>query len=363
MLYYYLYALADQYSVLNVFKYITFRAGGATLTAMLFFFLFGPRLIAWLKVKQGKGQPIREDGPASHLLTKQGTPTMGGLIILTSILVSTLLWANLANPYVWIVLMVTFGYGFLGFLDDYLKISKRNTKGLAGKKKLLGQFVISAIAAVWISSLATPNQATHLAFPFFKGVLLDLGYLYFIFAMVVMTGASNAVNLTDGLDGLAIVPIMIACSCFALISYLVGNAVFAEYLQIHAVPGAGELAVVCAATVGAGLGFLWFNAPPARIFMGDVGALAFGGMIGTIAVITKHEIVLAIIGGLFVMEALSVILQVASYRYRNKKRIFLMAPIHHHFEKKGWSEPTVVIRFWILAVIFALIGLSTLKLR
>lgn len=363
VLYYFLVSMSEQYSVLNVFRYITFRAGGATLTAMLFFFVFGPRLIAWLKVKQGKGQPIREDGPASHLLTKQGTPTMGGLIILMSILISTLLWANLANPYVWIVLMVTLGFGLLGFMDDYLKISKRNSKGLAGKKKLAGQAFFSLIAAVWIATLADAGHATHVAVPFFKDVLINLSYFYFIFAMIVMTGASNAVNLTDGLDGLAIVPIMIACSCFALISYLVGNAVFAEYLQIHAVPGAGELAIVCAATVGAGLGFLWFNAPPARIFMGDVGALAFGGMIGTIAVITKHEIVLAIIGGLFVMEALSVILQVGSYKYRNKKRIFLMAPIHHHFEKKGWSEPTVVIRFWILAVIFALIGLSTLKLR
>lgn len=362
MLYHLLVPYAQEYIVFNVFRYITFRSMGAVLTSLIFCFIVGPRLIVWLKSKQGKGQPIRDDGPQSHLLTKQGTPTMGGLLILMSICFSTLLWADLSNHYIWITLLVTLGYAFLGFMDDYLKVTKRNTKGLSGKKKLLGQFAIGTAATLWIMSIAPESQATHLAVPFFKSLLIDLGWFYLPFILVVLVGASNAVNLTDGLDGLAIVPVMIACACFALIAYLTGNAVFANYLQIHAVPGAGELTVLCAATIGSGLGFLWYNAPPARIFMGDVGSLALGGLIGTIAVITKHEIVLAIIGGLFVMEALSVMIQVASYKTR-KKRVFAMAPIHHHFEKKGWSEPTVVVRFWIIAVVFALIGLATLKLR
>jgi phospho-N-acetylmuramoyl-pentapeptide-transferase len=275
---------------------------------------------------------------------------------------ATLLWSDLSNDYVWIVLMVTAGYSALGFMDDYLKVTKRNTKGLSGKKKLLGQFLIGVLAVIWVMKLSPTPLMTHLAVPFLKSVLIDLGWFYIPFMLVVLVGASNAVNLTDGLDGLAIVPMMIACGCFAIIAYLCGNAVFANYLQIHAIPGAGELTVLCAAMIGSGLGFLWFNAPPARIFMGDVGSLGLGGMIGSISVITKHEIVLSIIGGLFVMEALSVIIQVGSYKMR-KKRVFAMAPIHHHFEKKGWSEPTVVIRFWIIAVVFALIGLSTLKLR
>lgn len=362
MLYHLLVPYAQEYIIFNVFRYITFRSMGAVLTALIFCFIVGPRLIVWLKAKQGKGQPIRDDGPQSHLLTKQGTPTMGGLLILLSICFSTLLWADLSNPYIWITLLVTLGYAFLGFMDDYLKVTKRNTKGLSGKKKLLGQFAIGTVATLWIMSIAPESQATHLALPFFKSLLIDLGWFYLPFILIVLVGASNAVNLTDGLDGLAIVPVMIACACFALIAYLAGNAVFANYLQIHAVPGAGELTVLCAATIGSGLGFLWYNAPPARIFMGDVGSLALGGLIGTIAVITKHEIVLAIIGGLFVMEALSVMIQVASYKTR-KKRVFAMAPIHHHFEKKGWSEPTVVVRFWIIAVVFALLGLATLKLR
>lgn len=362
MLYYLLLPLAEHYSFFNIFRYITFRSGGAMLTALTICFVFGGPLITWLKSKQGKGQPIREDGPASHLLTKKGTPTMGGLMILMALFISTLLWADLKNPYIWIVLGVTGAFGFLGFMDDYLKVSKRNTKGVSGKMKLACQFAVSIAACIAISSLATPDKATHLAVPFFKTVLIDLGYFYFVFGMLVLVGASNAVNLTDGLDGLAIGPIMIAASCFALISYLAGNAVFANYLQIHSVPRAGELTVLCAAVLGAGLGFLWFNAPPARVFMGDTGSLSLGGTIGTISVITKHELVLAIIGGLFVIEAVSVILQVASFKTTGK-RIFKMAPIHHHFEKVGWSEPTVVIRFWIIAIIFALIGLSTLKLR
>jgi phospho-N-acetylmuramoyl-pentapeptide-transferase len=307
---------------------------------------------------------------------------MGGLMILLSVSLSTLLWADLTNQYVWIVLFVTIGYGLIGFTDDFMKVTKRNTKGLRGKLKLVFQFGIALIAALWIAKVnadatsvvaqlvpnpAAPGSAgfdhsTYLAVPFFKDFFPDLGWGYFLFAMLVMVGASNAVNLTDGLDGLAIVPIMIASGCFALIAYLVGNAVFSEYLQIHPIPGAGELTVFCAALIGAGLGFLWYNAPPAMVFMGDTGSLAFGGSLGAISVITKHELVLAIIGGLFVLEAVSVIVQVASFKLTGK-RVFKMAPIHHHFEKLGWQEPTVVIRFWIIATILALIGLSTLKLR
>lgn len=362
MLYNLLYPLADHIPLFNLFKYLTFRSGGAVLTALLLTFIFGPKIIRWLKVKQGKGQPIREDGPESHLKTKQGTPTMGGVIILFAVSISTLLWADLTNHYVWIVLFITVSYGLIGFLDDYLKVSKRNTKGLSGKLKLVGQFGAAALAALWISAATPDTLSTHLSVPFFKDFLPNLGLFYLVFAMVVMVGASNAVNLTDGLDGLAIVPIMIAAGCFALIAYLVGNALFAEYLQIHMVPGAGELAIFCAALIGAGLGFLWYNAPPAMVFMGDTGSLAMGGALGTISVITKHELVLAIIGGLFVLEAVSVIVQVISFKMTGK-RVFRMAPIHHHFEKMGWAEPTVVIRFWIIATILALIGLSTLKLR
>lgn len=355
-------AFADDFQILNVFRYLTFRSGASVLTSLLICFLTGPSIIRWLRSKQKKGQPIRDDGPAGHLLTKQGTPTMGGTMILLSMVLSTLLWADLKNQYVWVALMVATGFGLLGFLDDYLKLSRRSSKGLPGKLKLLGQITLSVIACLWIQNIAPENYSSHLAFPFFKNFLLDLGFFYMIFVVLVIVGSSNAVNLTDGLDGLAIVPVMIASGCFALITYLVGNAVFSNYLQIHFIPGAGELAVLCAAIVGAGLGFLWFNSPPAQVFMGDTGSLSLGGVIGVISVITKHELVLAIIGGLFVAEAMSVILQVASFKLTGK-RIFAMAPIHHHFEKKGWSEPTIVIRFWIIAMIFALIGLSTLKLR
>ncbi len=362
MLYNLLVPYAEDYQLFNLFRYLTFRSGGATITALLISFLFGPPLIRWLKKKQKEGQPIRDDGPESHILTKAGTPTMGGLMMLFAVGISTVLWADLKNGYVWVVLFVTMGYGLLGFMDDYLKITKRNTKGLPGKLKLLGQFSIALVAVLWIQSIANDSINQHLAIPFLKNVLIDMGLLYIPFMLVVMVGASNAVNLTDGLDGLAIVPIMIACGCFALISYLVGNAVFAGYLQILNVPGSGELAVFCAAVIGAGLGFLWYNAPPAMVFMGDTGSLSFGGALGAISVITKHELVLAIIGGLFVLEAVSVMMQVASYKLTGK-RIFKMAPIHHHFEKKGWAEPTIVIRFWIIAVVLALIGLSSLKLR
>ncbi|MBN8531530.1 MAG: phospho-N-acetylmuramoyl-pentapeptide-transferase, partial [Alphaproteobacteria bacterium] len=343
--------------------YLTFRSGAGVMLALLLCLFFGPKIIRWLKSLQGAGQPIREDGPESHLLTKKGTPTMGGIMMLMAIAVSTLLLADLTNHYVWIVLFVTFGYGAVGFGDDYLKLTKRNTKGLSGKKKLLAQGLIGLIAAIWIQQVAAPVHATHLALPFFKDVLLNLGWFYAPFAIVVMVGASNAVNLTDGLDGLATVPICIVAACFALISYLVGNTVFANYLQIHHVPGAGELAVFCAAIIGAGLGFLWYNAPPAQVFMGDTGSLALGGALGALSVIVKHELVLVIIGGLFVAEALSVMIQVYYFKATGGKRFFRMAPIHHHFEKLGWKESTIVIRFWIIAVVLALIGLSTLKLR
>ncbi len=362
MLYNLLVPFAEDFQLFNLFRYLTFRSGGAVLTALIISFLIGPPMIRWLRTRQKKGQPIRDDGPETHLLTKVGTPTMGGLMMLLSVSVSTILWADLTNAYVWIVLFVTLGYGLIGFGDDFLKVTKRNSKGLPGKLKLTGQFGIAIIAALWIQSLAPEEMHRHLAVPFFKDVLIDLGWFYMPFVLIVMVGASNAVNLTDGLDGLATVPIMIAAGCFALICYLVGNAVFASYLQILMVPGTGELAVFCAALIGAGLGFLWYNAPPALVFMGDTGSLSFGGALGAISVIVKHELVLAIIGGLFVMEAVSVMVQVASYKLTGK-RVFRMAPIHHHFEKKGWAEPTVVIRFWIIAVILALIGLSTLKLR
>jgi phospho-N-acetylmuramoyl-pentapeptide-transferase len=362
MLYNLLYPLADQFALFNLFKYLTFRTGGAVLTSMIFSFWAGPPMIRWLRKKQGHGQPIRDDGPESHLLTKKGTPTMGGLLILTGLCLSALLWADLSNPYVWIVLMVTLAYGLVGFVDDFLKVTKRNSKGLSGRGKLVAQIVVGLIAALLITRLEPDGLSTAFAVPFLKNVLLQLGWFYLPVAAFVMVGASNAVNMTDGLDGLAIVPVMIASGVFALICYLVGHAVFANYLQIHHVPGAGELSVLCGALVGAGLGFLWYNAPPAMVFMGDTGSLAMGGTLGAISVITKHEIVLAIVGGLFVLETVSVIVQVASFKMTGK-RVFRMAPLHHHFEKKGWAEPTVVIRFWIISGILALVGLSTLKLR
>ncbi|MBB4286648.1 phospho-N-acetylmuramoyl-pentapeptide-transferase [Roseospira goensis] len=359
---YLLYQFSDQLGALNVFRYLTFRTGGAVMTALLVAFVFGPRIIRWLRSRQSNGQPIRADGPESHLLTKQGTPTMGGVMILLGVAVATLLWADLSNGYVWAVLLVTLGYGGLGFADDFLKVTRRHHAGLPGSSKLIGQFAIALIAGVWIVSLGDPAESTGLAFPFLKDLLLDLGWFYVAFAALVMVGASNAVNLTDGLDGLAIVPVIIAAAVFTLIAYLVGNAVFSNYLQIHHVPGTGELAVFCGALIGAGIGFLWFNAPPAMVFMGDTGSLAMGGALGAVSVVTKHEFVLAIVGGLFVLETVSVIVQVASFKLTGK-RVFRMAPLHHHFEKKGWAEPTIVIRFWIIAMILALIGLSTLKLR
>jgi phospho-N-acetylmuramoyl-pentapeptide-transferase len=361
MLYQLLYPLADDFIVFNLFRYITFRTGGAILTASVMSFVFFPALIRWLRAKQGEGQPIRSDGPETHL-KKRGTLTMGGLMILIAVIASTLLWADITNGFVWVVVMVTVGFGLIGFGDDFLKLTKRNTKGLAGKKKLAGQVAIATVAALLVMHLSRGPLSTGLTLPFFKDLVIDLGWFFVPVAVFVMVGASNAVNLTDGLDGLAIVPIMIAAACFGLISYLAGNVIFANYLQIQHVPGTGELAVFCGALVGAGLGFLWFNAPPAMVFMGDTGSLSVGGALGAISVATKHELVLAIIGGLFVLETVSVIVQVASFKLTGK-RVFRMAPLHHHFEKKGWAEPTVVIRFWIIAVILALVGLSTLKLR
>jgi phospho-N-acetylmuramoyl-pentapeptide-transferase len=362
MLYHLLTPFADDFALFNLFRYLTFRTGGAILTALVTSFLLGPALIRWLRLKQNGGQPIRDDGPASHLITKKGTPTMGGVLILATWAGSTLLWSDLGNPFVWAVILVTLGFGLVGFADDYLKVSKRNTKGLSGRRKLVFQTLIALAAIVLITGATAPDLRYVLTLPFFKDVLLDLGLFYIVFAALVIVGASNAVNLTDGLDGLAIVPVMIAASCFALIAWLVGNAVFASYLQVHFVPGTGEIAVLCGALIGASLGFLWFNAPPAQVFMGDTGSLALGGTLGTIAVATRHELVLAIVGGLFVVEALSVMLQVFFYK-RTGRRIFLMAPIHHHFEKKGWQESTIVIRFWIIAFVLALVGLSTLKIR
>jgi phospho-N-acetylmuramoyl-pentapeptide-transferase len=362
MLYNLLSPLADEVAVFNLFRYLTFRSGGAVVTALVIAFIMGPRTIRWLKQKQREGQPIRSDGPESHLLTKQGTPTMGGVLILLSLTVSTLLWADLSNGYVWVVVFVTLGFGLIGFGDDYLKLTKRNSRGLRSRHKFLAQVAIAVAAALTIVWLAPTRIETGLAIPFFKDLLLQLGWFFIAVAAVVMVGASNAVNLTDGLDGLAIVPAMIAVGCYALIAYLVGNAMFANYLQIIYVEGAGELAVFCGAFIGAGLGFLWFNAPPAMVFMGDTGSLSVGGALGAISVVTKHELVLVIIGGLFVLETVSVIVQVASFKLTGK-RVFRMAPLHHHFEKKGWAEPTIVIRFWIIASILALAGLATLKLR
>jgi len=362
MLYNILFPLADQFSALNVFKYLTFRTGGAVITALVISFLFGPVVISMLKNRQLGGQPIREDGPESHLLTKKGTPTMGGFLILLALTIATLLWADLRNGYIWVALGVTLAFGIIGFLDDYMKVAQCNSKGLPGKLKLLLQVAISVVAALYIMSQMPPDLANVIAIPFLKETVINFGWMFVGFAVLVMVGASNAVNLTDGLDGLAIVPVMIAAGVFALIAYLAGNSVFSGYLQINYVPGSGELAVFCGSVIGSGLGFLWYNAPPAKVFMGDTGSLALGGALGAVSIITKHELVLAIVGGLFVLETFSVIVQVISFKLTGK-RVFAMAPLHHHFEKKGWAESTIVIRFWIIASILALVGLSTLKLR
>ena len=358
---YELVAFSDQIGPLNIFRYITFRTGGALLTALFFVFLFGPAIIDLLRVKQGKGQPIRSDGPQSHL-AKRGTPTMGGLMILSGVVVATLFWANLSNAYVWIVLGVTLAYGGIGFYDDYLKVTRQTASGFGGKARLGLEFLVAGIATYLIIRLGKPGFSDALAIPFFKAYVIPFGLFFIGIGILVIAGAGNAVNLTDGLDGLAIVPVMIAAAAFGIFAYTTGNTNLAKYLQIHYVAGVGELAILCGAVIGAGLGFLWFNAPPAMIFMGDTGSLALGGLLGSIAVATKHEIVLAIVGGLFVLETLSVVIQVVSFKLTGK-RVFRMAPLHHHFEQKGWQEATVVVRFWIISVVLALIGLSTLKLR
>ncbi|NHN91614.1 phospho-N-acetylmuramoyl-pentapeptide-transferase [Acetobacter sicerae] len=347
---------------LNLFRYLTFRAGGACLTALAIALLLGNPVIRELKRIQREGQPIRALGPERHILEKAGTPTMGGILILIALFVSTLLWADLQNGFVWAVLFVTASFGAIGFADDYLKLSRRNTDGVSKKTRLTCEFATSLIAGWWMQQMMPPELTNQLAFPFVKDFLLPLGIAFPIFAMVTIAGFGNAVNFTDGLDGLATVPVVIAALVFALIAYLVGNHVFADYLQLHAVPGTGELAIFCAALVGAGLGFLWFNAPPASVFMGDTGSLSLGGALGAVAVATKHELVLCIVGGLFVVETLSVVIQVFWYK-RTKRRVFLMAPLHHHFEKKGWQEPKIVVRFWIVSVVLGLFGLATLKLR
>jgi phospho-N-acetylmuramoyl-pentapeptide-transferase len=359
---YWLADFSDKISFLNVFRYITFRTGGAMATAVVFVFLFGPNIIDALRARQGKGQPIRSDGPQSHLITKVGTPTMGGLMILSGLVVSTLLWANLSNRYVWIVLAVTLGFAAIGFYDDYLKVTQQSHHGVSGLSRLGIEGAVAVAACFAIASLARQPIGTTLTFPFFKELSIDLGWFFLVFGTFIVVGAANAVNLTDGLDGLAIGPVMTTAASFVAFAYLAGNAVLADYLQINYVAGTGELAVVCGAVLGAGLGFLWFNAPPASIFMGDTGSLALGGLLGSVAVATKHEFALAIVGGLFVLEAVSVIVQVVSFKLTGK-RVFRMAPIHHHFEQKGWTEPQIVIRFWIVSIVLALAGLSTLKLR
>ncbi len=358
MLYHLLYPLHTEFSALYVFRFITFRTIYATITALMISFILGPWLIATLQRMQ-VGQVIRKVGPESHFV-KEGTPTMGGALILVAIILPTLLWADLTNLYIWVALLVTAGYGAIGFVDDYLKVVRKNSDGISARQKMFWQILIAGAAAVLLYS--SGQVETHLSVPFFKNVTPDLGLFYIPFAILVMVGASNAVNLTDGLDGLAIGPMIIAAATFLLLAYLVGHANLANYLQITSIPGAGELSILCGAMVGAGLGFLWFNTYPAQVFMGDVGSLSLGGALGVIAVITKNEFVLVIVGGIFVVEALSVIVQVISFKYWGR-RVFRMAPIHHHFELKGWPEPKIIVRFWIISIILALIALSTLKLR
>lgn len=355
-----LYLIAQQLDfpgLLNLIRYLSFRAGAASATALVIGLLLGPWLISYLRVRQGKGQPIREEGPQSHF-AKRGTPTMGGLLILTAVICSVVLWMDVSSVYVWAALLVTAGFGLIGFLDDYDKVKKAHHAGLSGKTRLALEFAIAGVAT-W---LIVSHGGADLYIPFVKEPIADLGWLYIPFGAFVIVAFGNAVNLTDGLDGLATMPVIIASLAFLLIAYMVGNAVYAGYLGVPFVRGVGDLTVLLMAVVGAGLAFLWFNAPPAAVFMGDTGSLALGGALGAVAVATHHEFVLAIIGGLFVVEALSVVIQVMVFK-KTGKRVFLMAPIHHHFEHKGWSEPTIVIRFWIISFVLALAGLSTLKLR
>ena len=361
-MFYFLSEFSDQIAVLNVFRYLTFRAGGAVVTSLVVAFLFGPAIIRWLRTKQKNGQPIRNDGPQGHLVTKQGTPTMGGVLILIGLFSGILLWGDLKNTYIWFLIYVVGSYGLLGAFDDYKKVKYKNSSGISFKLKLTSQIIIALIGVVALTYFSENQDLKNLYFPFFKNLVINLGWFFIPFYLFVIVGSSNAVNLTDGLDGLATVPVILVAGCFAFISYVSGNIIFAEYLLIPYIEGVGDVAVFCGAIIGASIGFLWFNAPPAKIFMGDTGSLALGGSLGAVGVVTKHEIVLAITGGLFVLEAVSVIVQVISFKLTGK-RIFKMAPIHHHFEKKGWAESTVVVRFWIISIILAMIGLATLKLR
>ncbi len=362
MFYYFFLPLIDQFNFLNLFKYITFRAGGALFTALAISFILGPILIKKLKSFQKLGQPIRKDGPKSHLIKKVGTPTMGGTLILFSLIVSVLLWANLSNIVVWLVLFVVFSFGIIGATDDFHKLRNNSSVGTNGKKRLILEFIVAFIFLYFLNTFSPDDIKYTISIPYTKGLIIDLKYLYYPFCAFVVVGTANAVNLTDGLDGLAIGPVMITALSFAFIAYFTGNYIFADYLKVPFITGSGELSIICAALIGSGLGFLWFNAPPAMVFMGDTGSLSVGSCLGAIAVATKHEIVLGIIGGLFVLETVSVIMQVFSFKLTGK-RIFRMAPLHHHFEQKGWSESTIVIRFWIISIILALIGLASLKLR
>jgi len=361
MLFNFLISLVDSYSFLNVFKYLTFRTGISLVTSLLVVFIIGGPLIKIFETRQITG-PIRQDGPIDHIIKKSGTPTMGGLIILIGMISGTLLWADLSNIFIWVLIFVSLSLGLLGFIDDLLKIKHKNSRGLNSRLKFLGQFVIGLITLLILIKFSKHEYLYNLYFPFFKNYILNLGIFFIPFGLFVIIGSSNAVNLTDGLDGLATVPVMLVALSYTLISYVVGNTIFSDYLQIQYIPNVGEISIFCGSIVGSCLGFLWYNAPPAKIFMGDTGSLSLGGSLAAVAIIVKHEIVLAIIGGLFVLETVSVIIQVVSFKLTGK-RVFMMAPIHHHFEKKGWAESTIVIRFWIIAIILALVGLATLKLR
>ena len=361
MLYKFLISLVDQFSALNVFRYLTFRTGLSVMSSMLIVFIIGGPFIRFIQSHKITG-PIREDGPIDHIVKKVGTPTMGGLLILVGILFGTLLWADLSNPYIWVLLFVSTSFGSLGFMDDYLKIKRKNSRGISSRMKLIWQIILSLIAIFLLLKFADNEHLKNLYFPFFKNFTFHLGLFFIPFGLFIIVGSSNAVNLTDGLDGLATVPVMLVALSFTLICYVTGNTVFSDYLHIPYIPNTGEASIFCGAMVGSCLGFLWYNAPPAKIFMGDTGSLSLGGSLGAVSIISKHEIVLGLIGGLFVLETASVIIQVISYKLTGK-RVFMMAPLHHHFEKKGWAESTVVIRFWIISIILALIGLATLKLR
>ena len=361
MLYNFLISLVDQYSALNVFKYLTFRTGLSLMTSIVIVFLIGGPFIKFIQAHKITG-PIRDDGPIDHIIKKVGTPTMGGILILIGILSSTILWADLKNPYIWILLFVATSFGLLGAADDYLKIKYNNSTGISSLTKIICQVALSLLAILMLLNYGDTQHLKNLYFPFFKNVVLHLGLFFIPFSIFIIAGSSNAVNLTDGLDGLATVPVMLVALSFTLICYVVGNTVFSEYLQIPYISNVGEVSIFCGSMVGSCLGFLWYNAPPAKIFMGDTGSLSLGGSLGAVSIISKHEIVLGIIGGLFVLETVSVIIQVVSFKLTGK-RVFMMAPLHHHFEKKGWAESTIVIRFWIISIILALIGLATLKLR